>query len=97
MSVSLMYDDMVEEYLQNAVEDAAWEYSFVWDLLKEEYVNEEITKDKIAAMFKAYCRFMHNTKLPKEQAEKDLLLMTKSLMSDMYDVAREIVNERNVG
>jgi hypothetical protein len=90
------YEDYVDEAIANDVEEAAWEDSFVWDLLKKEYVDEDITKDKLAVMFKAYCRYRNNTKIAKENSEKDLLIMTKSLMEDMYKSAFNIVNERNV-
>jgi len=95
MSLS-SYEDMVDEYLHNEIEEAAWEDGFVWNLLKDEYVDEKITKEKLAIMFKAYCRVYSSSGTSKENAEKDLLLMTKSLMKDMYQEAYHICNERNV-
>jgi hypothetical protein len=47
-------------------------------------------------MFKAYCNRVHsNKKDVKEQADKDLLIFTKSLMSAMYIAAEDIVIGRN--
>lgn len=91
-------DDDMYEWLENEIEDAAdLENDFVTDLLFQEYVDFDITKATLRAMFKAYCTRMHSTKQgAKDKADQDLLIFTKSLMGAMYDSASEIINERNV-
>jgi hypothetical protein len=88
-------DDM--EWLENAIEDAAEEDAFVAELLFDEYVDFDVTKSILRAMFISHCRRIHSNKPSiKEQAEKDLLVFAKALMSAMYTQASEIVAERNV-
>lgn len=90
------YFDAMEENRQYEIEDAADENTFVYDLLADEYVDFELTKTTLRAMFKAYCSRMHNTKPDaKDKADADLLLFTKSLMSAMYEAAGDIVDGRN--
>ena len=87
-------DDM--EWLENAIEDAADEDAFVAELLFDEYVDFDLTKATLRAMFKSYCKRIHSTKKgAKEEADADLLIFTKSLMSAMYTQASEIVAERS--
>ncbi len=87
-------DDM--EWLENAIEDAADEDTFVAELLFDEYVDFDLTKTTLRAMFKAYCKRNHSTKLgAKEEADADLLLFTKALMRAMYTEAWNIVAERS--
>ncbi len=90
-------EDNDMEWLENEIEDAAdLEDEFVTDLLFQEYVDFDVTKATLRAMFKAYCTRMHSTKPgAKEEADKDLLIFTKSLMSAMYDSANEIITGRN--
>jgi hypothetical protein len=90
--------DMPEdnEWLENEIEDAADEDAFVAELLFDEYVDFDVTKATLRAMFKSYCRRMHSTKKgAKEEADADLLIFTKSLMSAMYIAAEDIVIGRN--
>jgi hypothetical protein len=87
-------DDM--EWLENAIEDAADEDAFVAELLFDEYVDYDVTKEYLRAMFKSYCVRLHSTKKDaKENAEKDLLIFAKGLMASMYTAAEEIVAERS--
>jgi hypothetical protein len=86
-------DDM--EWLENAIEDAADEDTFAAELLFNEYVDYDIAKATLRAMFKSYCKLMHSAKKSsKEEADADLLIFTKSLMSAMYVAAESIVAER---
>jgi hypothetical protein len=88
-------DDM--EWLENEIEDAADEDAFVAELLFDEYVDFDVTKATLRAMFKSYCKRMHSTKpSAKEEADKDLLIFSKGLMAAMYTVAEDIITERNV-
>lgn len=88
-------DDM--EWLENAIEDAADEDTFVAELLFDECVDFDVTKGYLRAMFKAYCTRMHSTKPgAKEEADKDLLIFSKGLMAAMYTVAEDIINERDL-
>jgi hypothetical protein len=88
-------DDM--EWLENAIEDAADEDTFVAELLFDECVDFDVTKGYLRAMFKAYCSRVHSTKPgAKEEADKDLLIFSKGLMAAMYTVAEDIITERNV-
>jgi hypothetical protein len=86
----------VDEARENEIEDAADEDFFVWDLLAEQYVDLNLTQTTLRAMFKSYCKLMHSTKPgDKENADKDLLIFTKSLMNAMYESAGEIIDGRN--
>jgi hypothetical protein len=88
-------DDM--EWLENAIEDAAEKDAFAVELLFDECVDYDVTKECLRAMFKAYCKRMHSTKKDaKEEASAALLIFTKSLMSAMYIAAQDIITERNV-
>jgi hypothetical protein len=87
-------DDM--EWLENAIEDAADEDAFVAELLFDEHVDFDLTKATLRAMFKSYCKRMHSTKKDvKEEADADLLIFTKSLMSAMYIAAENIAIDMN--
>jgi hypothetical protein len=87
-------DDM--EWLENAIEDEAEKDKFAVELLFDEYVDFDVTKATLRAMFKSYCKRMHSTKKgAKEEADADLLIFTKSLMSAMYIAAEDIVIGRN--
>jgi hypothetical protein len=87
-------DDM--EWLENAIEDAAEEDKFAVELLFDECVDFDVTKDYLRSMFKAYCKRVHTINLnQKFEAEKDLLIFTKGLMAAMYTVAEDIIVERN--
>jgi hypothetical protein len=89
-----MEDD--NEWLQNEIEDAADKDTFVYDLLADEYVDFDVTKATLRAMFKSYCKRMHSTKKgAKEEADADLLIFAKSLMAAMYLAAEDIVIGRN--
>jgi hypothetical protein len=86
-------DDM--EWVEDAIEDEADKFNFVYDLLADEYVDFELTRTTLRAMFKSYCTRVHsNKKDVKEQADKDLLIFTKSLMSAMYAAAEDIIIQR---
>jgi hypothetical protein len=86
-------DDM--EWLENAIEDEAEKDKFAVELLFDEYVDFDVTKATLRAMFKSYCKRMHSTKKgAKEEADADLLLFTKSLMSAMYIAAEDIIIQR---
>jgi hypothetical protein len=86
-------DDM--EWVEDAIEDEADKFNFVYDLLADEYVDFELTRTTLRAMFKSYCTRVHsNKKDVKEQADKDLLIFTKSLMSAMYTAAEDIIIQR---
>ena len=86
------------QWIENDLEDAIEnEDTFVWELLSEEYVNFDLTKTTLRAMFKAYLNRMNATKQDsKDKADQDLLIFTKSLMSAMYEAGYNIINERNV-
>jgi hypothetical protein len=85
------------EWLEDEIVDAANEGDFVYDLLAEEYVDFELTRTMLRAMFKSYCARMHSYKQEaKDEAERDLLIFTKGLMGAMYEAATDIVIERNV-
>jgi hypothetical protein len=86
-------DDM--EWLENAIEDEAEKDAFAVELLFDECVDYDVTKECLRAMFKAYCKRVHSTKLgDKEEADKDLLIFSKGLMAAMYTNAEEIITER---
>ena len=88
-------DDM--EWLEDAIEDEAEKDKFAVELLFDECVDFDVTKDYLRAMFKAYCSRVHSTKPgAKEEADKDLLIFSKGLMAAMYTVAEDIIVERNV-
>jgi hypothetical protein len=87
-------DDM--EWVEDAIEDEAEKDKFAVELLFDEYVDFDVTKATLRAMFKSYCKRMHSTKKgAKEEADADLLIFTKSLMSAMYIAAEDIVIGRN--
>jgi hypothetical protein len=86
-------DDM--EWLENAIEDEAEKDAFAVELLFDECVDYDVTKECLRAMFKAYCKRVHSTKPgDKEEADKDLLIFSKGLMAAMYTNAEEIITER---
>jgi hypothetical protein len=83
------------EWIEDEVEEAADDGQFVYDLLADEYVDFEVTKSVLRAMFKSYVTRMHATKQEKiDEADKDLLIFTKGLMAAMYEATNEIVINR---
>jgi hypothetical protein len=88
-------DDM--EWLEDAIEDEAEKDKFAVELLFDECVDFDVTKDYLRSMFKAYCKRVHTIEVnAKFDADKDLLVFTKGLMAAMYTVAEDIITERNV-
>ena len=89
-------DNDMYECLEHEIENVADECTFVYDLLADEYVDFDVTTATLRAMFKSYCNRMHSSKQSvKDDADRDLLIFTKSLMSAMYEAAHEIVEGRN--
>ena len=83
------------EWIEEEVEEAADDSQFVYDLLADEYVDFEVTKSVLRAMFKSYVTRMHATKQEKiDEADKDLLIFSKGLMAAMYEATNEIVINR---
>jgi F0F1-type ATP synthase gamma subunit len=84
-----------DEYIEDKIEEAADNKDFVYDLLADQYVDFDVTTATLRAMFKSYCNRMNATKQSdKDDADKDLLIFTKSLMAAMYEAATEIIVER---
>ena len=89
-----MPNDM--EWLEDEILDAANDGTFVYDLLADQYVDFDVTTTTLRAMFKSYCNRMNATKQEdKDNADKDLLIFTKSMMAAMYEAATEIIIERS--
>jgi F0F1-type ATP synthase gamma subunit len=89
-----MPNDM--EWLEDEILDAANDGTFVYDLLADQYVDFDLSSTTLRAMFKSYCNRMNATKQEdKDNADKDLLIFTKSLMAAMYEAATEIIIERS--
>ena len=83
------------EWIEEEIEEAADDSEFVYELLADQYVDFEVTKSVLRAMFKSYVTGMHTTsKEKREEADKDLLIFTKGLMAAMYEATNDIVINR---